>query len=101
MKFLKKYLVFFIGIGVLIMAFVIFFSAQRSIDLESANLKNWAAAPLERRMAAVQILTASEENNDLITECVDKIATLPESGEMAVRDAVSLCYTGLIMKSNI
>lgn len=101
MNFIKKYLKLFIGIGVLILVIVVFFFAQQSSDLENGTLKNWVAASAERRATAVQILTASDAHKDLITQCVDKIASLPDSGEMAVRDAVSLCYTGVQLQENI
>lgn len=101
MQILKVFLKFFIGIAVLILAVVVFFFAQRSSDLEGGTLKNWRAASLERRNAAAKILAASEENCELIVACVDKMATLPDSGEMAVRDAVSLCYTGIQLKQNL
>ena len=49
---------------------------------------------------ALRMLTASDDDTELMVACVDKIATLPDSGEMAVRDAVSLCYTGAQIKQN-
>lgn len=101
MQFIKKYLKFIIGVCVLILVIVLFFMAQRSNDLESGYIKDWRAASLERRTAAVKILVASDNNSELLVQCVDKIATLPESGEMAIRDAVSLCYTGIQLKENI
>lgn len=101
MHFVKKYLKFIIGIAVLIFAIIVFFLAQRSSNLESEILRNWPSASLERRQSAVKILTASDENTDLLVQCVDKIASLPESSEMAVKDAVSLCYTGLLLKENV
>lgn len=101
MHFVKKYLKFIIGIAVLIFAIIVFLLAQRSSNLESEILRNWPSASLERRQAAVKILTASDENTDLLVQCVDKIASLPESSEMAVKDAVSLCYTGLLLKENV
>ena len=100
MKFLKKYLKFFIGIAVLIFVVVAFFLVQHSGDLEGANLKKWRSADIERRTAAVQILTASDKYSDLLVKCVDKIADLPDSSEMSVQDAVSLCYTGILLKEN-
>ncbi len=100
MKFIKKYLKFFIGIAVLLLVIIVFFFAQHSGDLEGSNLKKWRSASLESRSAAVKILIASDDNNELLVQCVDKIASLPESGEMAVRDAVSLCYTGVQLKEN-
>lgn len=101
MNFVKKYLKLFIGVGVLILVLVVFFFAKRSGVLESGTLKDWRAAPLDRRIAAAQIMTGEGKNIDLLVACVDKMATLPESGEMAVRDAASLCHTGIKLKENL
>ena len=100
MKFVKKYLKIFIGVAVLILAIVVFFFAMRTSNLENASLRKWRAADLNRRMAAAQILSASDANLDLLVKCVDKITTLPESGDMMVRDAVTLCNMGIIMNEN-
>ena len=100
MKFVKKYLKIFIGVAVLILAIVVFFFAMRTSNLENASLRKWRAADLNRRMAAAQILSASDDNLELLVKCVDKIATLPDSGDMAVRDAVVLCNMGIVMSSN-
>jgi len=101
MSFVKKYLKILIGIAALILVFMIFVMTQRSENLETASLKKWPAASLERRMAAVKILTGTDQNAELIVQCVDKIAAMPESGEMAIRDAASLCYTGVQLKENL
>jgi hypothetical protein len=101
MNFIKKYLKLFIGIGVLILVLVTFFFAKRSSVLETASLKDWRAASLDRRMAAAQIMTGADKHIDLLVACIDKMATLPESGEMAIRDAMSLCHTGVKLKENL
>ncbi len=90
-----------IGIAALILVFVVFVMTQRSENLETAALKKWPAASMERRLAAAKILTGSDENAELIVQCIDKIAAMPDSGEMAVRDAASLCYTGIQLKENL
>ena len=79
----------------------LFVQIQKNGDLESKNLHSWQKASLNDRAAAVKILTASEENTDLIIQCVDKIATLPDSAEMTVRDATELCFMGIKLKGNI
>lgn len=101
MNFVKKYFKIFIGAAVLILTLVVFFFAQRSGTLETGVLKDWRAATLDRRVAAAQILTGADRNIDLLVACVDKMATLPESGEMAIRDAMSLCHTGVKLKENL
>ena len=101
MKFVKKYFKLFIGVCVLIMVVLVFFFAKRGESLEIGTLKDWRSASIDRRVASVQILTASEENNDILVACIDKISTLPDSSEMAVRDAISLCQTGLKLQQNM
>ena len=101
MKFVKKYFKLFIGICVLIMVVLVFFFAKRGESLEIGTLKDWRSASIDRRVASVQILTASEENNDILVACIDKISSLPDSSEMAVRDAISLCQTGLKLQQNM
>lgn len=101
MNFIKKYFKFFIGVCVLIFVVVMFFFAQRSSALETGVLKDWRAASAERRVAAAQILAGADKDVDLLVACVNKMAQLPDSGEMAIRDAMSLCLTGIQMKDNL
>ena len=101
MKFIKKYFKIFIGAGVLVLALVVFFFAQRSGTLETGTLKDWRAASVERRVSAAQILTGADKDIDLLVACVDKIATLPDSNEVMVQDAVRLCHTGMQMKESM
>ena len=101
MNFIKKYFKIFIGVGVLILVLVVFFFAQRSGTLESGTLKDWRAASMARRVSAAQILTGADKDINLLVACVDKMATLPDSGEMAIRDAASLCHTGIQLKENL
>ncbi len=101
MNFLKKYFKIFIGIAVLILVVIVFFFAQRSSTLETGTLKDWRASSVERRVAAAQILTGEDKDVDLLVACITKMAELPESGEMAIRDAASLCHTGIQLKTNL
>ena len=101
MDFIKKYIKLFIGVAVLILVLITFFFAKRSNVLETGSLKDWRAASTENRMAAAQILAGTDTNTDLLTACITKMSQLPESGEMAIRDAASLCQTGIKLKENL
>lgn len=101
MNFIKKYFKIFIGVSALILVVVVFFFAQRSSTLETGTLKDWRAASIESRVSAAQILTGEDKNIDLLVACVNKMAELPESGDMVIRDAVSLCHTGIQLKENL
>ncbi len=99
---MKSVLKFMLGIAVLLIAFFVFFHTQQSNDLAAGNLKNWAAAAADQRVATARVLVASDDANiDLIVACVNKMATLPDAHEMIVRDAISLCHTGIVLKENI
>ncbi len=101
MNFIKKYFKIFIGAAVLVLFIVVFFFSQRGTSLEVGMLKDWRGATVERRIAATQILTGADENIDVLVACIDKMATLPDSGEMPVRDAAALCYTGIQLKESL
>lgn len=101
MNFIKKYFKIFIGAAVLVLVIMVFFFSQRSTSLETGTIKNWRAATIDRRISAIQILTGAEQNIELMVACVDKMATLPDSSEMMVRDAAALCYTGIQLKENL
>lgn len=90
-----------IGIAVLIFVIIVAFFALRSNDLAGANLRTWRAASIDARMSAARVLAGIDKNIDLVVACVDKIASMPDGGEMMVRDAVALCHTGIQLKENI
>lgn len=98
---LKKYIKFIIGAAVLVLVGVAFFLIMRSSDLESGTMRNWRAASAARRETTVKILTGGEEHTELMMQCMDKIATLPDSFEMPIKDAASLCFMGIQLKENI
>jgi len=101
MKTIKTYLKLFIGIAVLVLFAVVFLSSNRATDLENSKMNHWQEAPLERRSAAVKILTGTEEGADLMVQCLDKIAILPDAKTMEVRDAAALCFIGIQLKEKI
>ena len=101
MKHMKTLVKIMIGICALVAAFWIFISTQRTENLETVSLKKWPTASIERRVAAVKILTGTDKNTDIIVQCVDKIAAMPDAGEMSVRDATSICYTGMQLNEHL
>lgn len=97
----KKHLKLVIGIAVLILVSVGFFFYHKSSNLENDSMRHWTSASVERRSAAVKILTGTEDNNGLMVKCLDKVSSLPNSADMTVRDAASLCFMGIQLKDNI
>ncbi len=100
MFLIKKSLKLLIGVAALVLVVVVFSCTMRSGELENGNLSAWRKASLDRRTAAAQMLVASDKDTDLLVACIDKMATIPESGEMDVRTAASLCQTGIEINQN-
>lgn len=99
--FLKKYLKFIVGIGALLVVLFIFGQTRATTSLEAGQLKDWRNATVERKTAAVKVLTAQEENLGLLVKCIDKMATLQDSENLPVRDATELCFMGIKLKDNM
>ena len=100
-NFLKKNFKLIIGIAVLLVVIPLFFMMQyKSTSLENADLQKWTMSSIERKVSAVQFLTDSTQNTDLIVACVDKMSTFNDSAEFAVRDAVKLCNMGIQLREN-
>ena len=88
---MKPVLKFILGIAVLLAVLFVFFHSQHTNNLERDTLKHWVSASSDQRIAAVKVAVAGEGDIDLIVQCVNKIATLPDSGEMEVTTAIVLC----------
>ena len=102
MKFIKRNFVFVVGLAVLVLAAFVFFSGMKSqSNLEDGELRAWKSASEARRAAAVKILTGSEDNTEIMVACLDKMAVLPDSGPVKIRDAASLCLVGIMLKDNL
>lgn len=97
---IKRYIKLIIGIFTILFVFCVFIFSQKSVHLESKNLRHWRSVSDDQRASIVQVMIASDENLDLIVQCVNKISTLPESSGMAIRDAVELCFLGIKLQNN-
>ena len=86
-----------ISIVVLILAvFVIlglFIKPTRTF--ENAHMKKWLTLSEQERITTLQRIVPNAENQNLLMDCVSKIAELPDSNEMVIHDATVLCYNGI------
>ncbi|MCL2017397.1 MAG: hypothetical protein FWG80_01300 [Alphaproteobacteria bacterium] len=100
MNFIKIHLKLIIGILALGMVAAMFFMSMKPSDLEEGDLRAWLSATSARRQAAIEILTGGSENIGIMVACIDRMAGLPESGKVKVRDAASLCAVGIALREN-
>lgn len=101
MNFIKKYFKILIGAGVLVLALFVFTMSLQSKDLSTGTLKSWLSANNDERISTVQTLVGGDKNIDILVACVDKMASLPDAGEMTIADAARLCNLGMQLKENL
>lgn len=59
----------------------------------------WIALTDTQRIETLQKIIPNIENQDLLLACMNKIATLPESSDMIIQSAASLCHAGIKLNS--
>lgn len=62
---------------------------------ENARMKKWLVLNDQQRVETLNRIVKNIDNEELLLKCVDKIADLPDSNEMLIRDAVAICYSGI------
>ena len=58
-------------------------------------MKKWLELSDEQQIKTLKRVVKKSDNDDLLIQCVTKIAELPDSEKMDIRDAVVLCYNGI------
>ena len=66
---------------------------------EKSHMKKWLSLSEQERITTVQRIVQNAENQDLLINCITKIAELPDSNKMIINDAAVLCYNGIKLNS--
>jgi len=67
---------------------------------EGSHLPRWLTLSDSQRIATLHKVVHSSDNDDLIIQCVSKIASFPDSDEMIIRYAISFCYNGIKLNAS-
>ncbi len=88
-----------IKISIIICVFIVFvvlgFFVKPVRTFENSHMKKWLSLSEQERITTVQRIVPNAEEQDLLINCITKIAELPDSNEMIIHDAVVLCYNGI------
>jgi hypothetical protein len=63
-------------------------------------MKKWQDLTQEQRVSTVQRIVQNISDQELLLQCVDKIASLPNSNEMSIKDAAIICNSGIQMNAS-
>ena len=84
-----------IVVTVLLVFVVLGIFIHPSRTFENAHMKKWLALSEFQQIETIERIIKDDTNQELLIKCVTKIANLPHSNEMLIRDAASLCYDGI------
>jgi len=89
----------FVKISIVVAVFATFivlgFFIKPKTSFENANMKKWLGLSDEQKTDTTNRIITADVDQDLLIQCIDKIADLPDSEEMQIRDAAVLCYNGI------
>ncbi len=91
-----KYVIKITIVCVLLFAFVVLgFCVKHNYTFENSSIKKWLILSEQQRISTLKRIVPDMQNTELLIQCVTKIAELPDSGTMDIRDGAALCYNGI------
>ena len=100
---LKRFVKISVACCVAMLLIVLGFFVKHIYTFENSNMKKWLSLSEQQQILTVKRIVPDFdvlENGDLLIQCITKIAQLPNSESMDIRDAVSLCYNGIKINAN-
>ena len=92
---IKMFIKISIVLCVLFIFIVLGFFIKPIHTFENANMKKWLTLSNQEQITTVQRVVSDTNNQELLINCITKIAHMPDSNEMIIRDATVLCYNGI------
>ncbi len=96
---IKRFIKISVASGLVMLFVFLGFFVKHKRSLENANMGKWIALTDTQRIETLQKIIPNIENQDLLLACMNKIATLPESSDMIIQSAASLCHAGIKLNS--
>jgi len=94
-RLIKRILKITIASCVLLLLIILGFFVNHTYTFENSNMKKWLELSEEQQIKTVKRIVPNLKDEALLIQCVTKIAQLPDSEKMDIRDAVALCYNGI------
>jgi len=92
---IKTFVKVSVAFGLIILFFVLGVFVKHTHSFENSNMKTWVSLSETQRLDTLHKIIPNIENIDLMLACMNKITTLPESSNMVIQSAASLCYNGI------
>ena len=96
---IKRFIKISVASGLLVLFVFLGFFVKHKHSFENSNMGKWVSLSDSQRIETLQKIIPNIENQDLLLACMNKIATLPESSNMIIQSAASLCHNGIKLSS--
>ena len=94
-QIVKRMIKVAIAISVLVTLVFLGFFVKHNHTFEKSDATKWLELSEKQRVSTLKRIVSDSENQELLIKCVTKIAQLPDSDKMNIRDAVAICYNGI------
>ena len=96
---IKRFIKISVASGLVALFVFLGFFVKHKQSFENSNMGKWPALSDSQRIETLQKIIPNIEDQDLLLACMNKIATLPESSNMIIQSAASLCHNGIKLNS--
>lgn len=94
-KRIKRIFKISIAFGFALLLIILGFFVKHNYTFENSNMKKWLTLSEQQQISTLKRVISNLDNQELLIQCVTKIAMLPDSEEMDIGDAAVLCYNGI------
>ena len=94
-QIIKRCIKITIALVVLFVLVFLGFFVKPTHTFENSDMTHWLTLPETQQTATLNRVVPNYEYPELLTKCVTKIAQLPDSDKMNIRDAIVICYNGI------
>lgn len=96
---IKTFIKLSVAFGLVVLFVFLGFFVKHKRSFENSDMGKWTTLSDVQRIETLQKIIPNIEDQDLLLACMDKIATLPESSNMIIQSAASLCHNGIKLNS--
>lgn len=101
LRIIKRLIKITIAICVLIALVFLGFFVKYNYTFENSDMSKWLTLSENQRFSTLRrVIPDHDIDQNLLIQCVTKIAELPDSDKMDIRDAIALCYSGIKTNTN-
>ena len=94
-KIIKRVIKVSLALGVVVVLIILGFFVKHHYTFENSNMSKWPELTLQQQTETLNRVVPAHEDSELLLQCVSKIAQIPDSEKMDIRDAIVICYNGI------